>query len=118
MFIELMPLIEKRAITITVAALKDGHVRVNVVPTALAEDSKVNEKIGYSNKDKITLHGIWSNRAVREIDVSSPKPRGQECGHPFNQTKRSLLGLALRRNGHLQGCRLPHKLFRECRACR
>ena len=54
MFIELVPLIEKRAITITVAALKDGHVRVNVVPAALAEDSKVNEKIGYSSKDKIT----------------------------------------------------------------
>jgi hypothetical protein len=54
MFIELMPLIEKRPITITVAALKDGHVRVNVVPAALAEDRKVNEKIGYSNKDKIT----------------------------------------------------------------
>jgi PRTRC genetic system protein E len=54
MFIELMPLIEKRPITITVAALKDGHVRVNVVPAAFAEDSKVNEKIGYSNKDKIT----------------------------------------------------------------
>jgi PRTRC genetic system protein E len=54
MFIELMPLIEKRAITITVAALKDGHVRVNVVPAALSEDSKVNEKIGYPNKDKIT----------------------------------------------------------------
>jgi hypothetical protein len=35
----------------TVAALKHGHVRVNVVPAALAEDSKVNEKIGYSNKD-------------------------------------------------------------------
>jgi PRTRC genetic system protein E len=53
MFSELMPLIERRAITITVAALKEGHVRVNVVPAALAEDSKVNEKIGYSNKDKI-----------------------------------------------------------------
>ena len=49
-----MPLIEKRPITITVAALKDGHVRVNVVPAALSEDSKVNEKIGYPNKDKIT----------------------------------------------------------------
>jgi len=54
MFIELMLLIEKRAITITVATLKDGHVRVSVVPAALAEDSKVNEKIGYSSKDKIT----------------------------------------------------------------
>jgi hypothetical protein len=54
MFIELMLLIEKRAITITVATLKDGHVRVSVVPAALAEDSKVNEKIGYSSRDKIT----------------------------------------------------------------
>ncbi len=54
MFIELMPLIEKRTITITVAALQQGHIRVNVVPAALVEDSKVNEKIGYSNKDKIT----------------------------------------------------------------
>jgi hypothetical protein len=54
MFIELMPLIEKRAITITVAAHTDGHVRVNVVPAVLAEDSKVNEKIGYSSKDKIS----------------------------------------------------------------
>jgi PRTRC genetic system protein E len=53
MFSELMPLIERRAITITVAALNEGHVRVNVVSAALAEDSKVNEKIGYSNKDKI-----------------------------------------------------------------
>ena len=39
------------------------------------------------------LHGIWSSRAVREIDVSSPKPGDQEYGHSFNQTKRSLLGL-------------------------
>jgi hypothetical protein len=44
-----MPLIEKRPITSTVAALKDGHVRVNAVRAALAEDRKVNEKIGYSN---------------------------------------------------------------------
>jgi hypothetical protein len=34
MFIELMPLIEKRAVAITVAALKDEHVRVSVVPAA------------------------------------------------------------------------------------
>ena len=53
MFIELMPLIEKRAITITVAPLKEGRIRVNVVPMALAEDGKTNDNIGYSNKDKI-----------------------------------------------------------------
>jgi PRTRC genetic system protein E len=53
MFIELMPLLEKRAITITVAALSEGRIRVNVVPMALAEDGKTNDSIGYSNKDKI-----------------------------------------------------------------
>jgi PRTRC genetic system protein E len=53
MFIELMPLIEIRPLTITVAALSEGRIRVNVVPQALAKDSKVNEKIGYANKDKI-----------------------------------------------------------------
>jgi PRTRC genetic system protein E len=53
MFIELMPLIENRPLTITVAAVSEGRIRVNVVPQALAKDSKVNEKIGYANKDKI-----------------------------------------------------------------
>jgi PRTRC genetic system protein E len=53
MFSELMPLIENRPLTITVAALSEGRIRVNVVPQALAKDSKVNEKIGYANKDKI-----------------------------------------------------------------
>ena len=53
MFIELMPRIERRAITITVTALNQGHIRVNVVPASSADDSKINEKIGYSNKDKI-----------------------------------------------------------------
>jgi PRTRC genetic system protein E len=53
MFIELMPLIEKRAITITVAALSEGRIRVNVVPMALAGDTKANDKVGYANKDKI-----------------------------------------------------------------
>jgi PRTRC genetic system protein E len=53
MFIELMPLIENRPLTITVSALREGRIRVNVVPQALAKDSKVNEKIGYTQKDKI-----------------------------------------------------------------
>lgn len=53
MFTELMPLIENRPLTITVAALSEGRIRVNVVPQALAKDSKVNEKIGYANQDKI-----------------------------------------------------------------
>jgi PRTRC genetic system protein E len=54
MFTELMPLIEQRPLTITVALLNGGrHLRVNVVPQSLEKDGKVNEKIGYSSKDKI-----------------------------------------------------------------
>jgi PRTRC genetic system protein E len=54
MFTELMPLIEQRPLTITVAVLSGSHrIRVNVVPKSLDKDSQVNDKIGYSNKDKI-----------------------------------------------------------------
>ena len=49
MFKELHPLIQKRALTITVAALEDGKIRVNVVPQALDQDRKINEKVGYSH---------------------------------------------------------------------
>ena len=53
MFIELMPLIENRPLTITVAALSEGRIRINIVPQTLAKDNKMNEKIGYAHKDKI-----------------------------------------------------------------
>src|SRR5258708_35773422 len=53
MFTELMPLIEQRPVTITVAVLKSRQIRVNVVTKSLEKDSHVNDKIGYSNKDKI-----------------------------------------------------------------
>jgi PRTRC genetic system protein E len=54
MFTELMPLIEQRPLTITVAVLNGSRqIRVNVVPQSLERDGKVNDKIGYSSKDKI-----------------------------------------------------------------
>jgi len=54
MFAELMSLIEQRPVTITVAVLGGTNlIRVNVVPKSLDKDKQVNEKIGYSNKDKI-----------------------------------------------------------------
>lgn len=53
MFTELMPLIENRPLTITVASFGEGQIRVNVVPQAVETDHKVNDKIAYSNKDKI-----------------------------------------------------------------
>jgi PRTRC genetic system protein E len=54
MFKELVPLIEQRPVTLTVAVLSGSHlIRVNIVPKALEKDDQVNDKVGYSNKDKI-----------------------------------------------------------------
>jgi PRTRC genetic system protein E len=96
MFIELMPLIEKRAITITVAALGDGRIRVNVVPMALAGDTKVNDKVGYANKDKIAqvresaIHALTTPLSLTgepaEIDA-------QMAGHGSGHKKTSRHGL-------------------------
>jgi PRTRC genetic system protein E len=52
-FSELKRLIAKRSLTITVAVLDDGQIRVNVVPHAQLADSKVNEQIKYSNKSEV-----------------------------------------------------------------
>jgi hypothetical protein len=38
MFVELMPSIENRPFTITLAALSEGRIRVNVVPRTLEKD--------------------------------------------------------------------------------
>jgi PRTRC genetic system protein E len=53
MFTELQSLLAKRSLTITVAALGEEQIRVNVIPHRRAEDSKVNEQIKYSHKDEM-----------------------------------------------------------------
>ncbi|MGB8131143.1 MAG: PRTRC system protein E [Candidatus Angelobacter sp.] len=53
MFTELQSLLAKRSLTITVAALGDEQIRVNVIPHPRAEDAKVNEQIKYSHKDEM-----------------------------------------------------------------
>jgi len=53
MFKELQPLLARRSLTITVAALNDNTVRVNVIPLSRPEDAKVNEQIKYSHKDEV-----------------------------------------------------------------
>jgi PRTRC genetic system protein E len=52
-FTELKKLIAKRSLTITVAVLENEQIRVNVVPHARQEDSKVNDQIKYSNKSEV-----------------------------------------------------------------
>ena len=53
MFKELQPLLAKRSLTITVAALNGEQIRVNVIPHSRPEDTKVNEQIKYSHKDEV-----------------------------------------------------------------
>ena len=50
---ELESLLAKRSLTITVAALAAGQVRVNVIPHSRPEDTKVNEQIKYTHKDEV-----------------------------------------------------------------
>ena len=47
MFRELMPIIENRALTITVVRVHDGKIKLCVVPHALEKDDEINKKVGY-----------------------------------------------------------------------
>src|SRR5215472_11235653 len=49
MFRELMPLIQHRPLTLTVAAIDDKQIRVNVVPGKTEKDKAANKEIGYSH---------------------------------------------------------------------
>src|SRR5260370_7568648 len=53
MFKELMPVLKRRPITLTVSSLDGDLVRVNVVPHGLDEDKKGNDSIPYSSKEKV-----------------------------------------------------------------
>ncbi len=87
MFRELMPLIENRPLSITVAALSGGRIRVNVVPQVLEQGTKVNDKIGHSSKDKIakvpesTINALTTPLSLtgtpEELDESLPEALGQ-----------------------------------------
>jgi PRTRC genetic system protein E len=82
MFIELKKLIAKRSLTITVAVLDNGQIRVNVVPHVRPEDSKINEQIKYSSKSEVACVPEEAIKALttpvsitgtaEEIDVSFP----------------------------------------------
>jgi len=53
MFQELMPLIQNRPLTITVAAVGGAEIRVNVVPQPTDKDKKANDQIGYSHNKEV-----------------------------------------------------------------
>jgi PRTRC genetic system protein E len=86
MFQELHPLIQNRPLTITVASVGAGKVRVNVVPQALETDAKVNETISYSHKDRVAkvpesaIAGLTTPLSLtgtpEEIDSEMPQGPG------------------------------------------
>jgi PRTRC genetic system protein E len=53
MFTELKTLIQNRPLAITVAALSEGRIRVNVIPQTLPKDTEANGKIKYSHKSEV-----------------------------------------------------------------
>jgi PRTRC genetic system protein E len=53
MFTELMPIIGRRPVTITVAPENGELIRVTVIPHSLKTDKEVNDSIPYSGKDEI-----------------------------------------------------------------
>jgi len=52
-FTELMPVIQDRPLTITVAAVAAGKIKVCVVPQSQDKDGKVNSKIGHQAEKEV-----------------------------------------------------------------
>lgn len=83
MFSELKDLIAKRPITITVAVLAEGRIRVNVIPQPLPKDAEVNGRIKYSYKSEVAEVPESAIKALstplsltgtpEEIDAELPK---------------------------------------------
>lgn len=53
MFTELMPLIQNRPLTITVAPVGEQQIRVNVIPQATEKDKKANNQVGHSHSKEV-----------------------------------------------------------------
>ena len=53
MFSELMPLIQHRQLTLTVAAVDEKQIRVNVIPGKTEKDKAANKQIGYSHTKEV-----------------------------------------------------------------
>ncbi len=87
MFTELKQLLENRPLTITVASLTDGRIRVNVVPQAIPKDAEVNGEIKFSHKSEIAAAQDSAVKAVttplsltgtpEEIDAALPQALAQ-----------------------------------------
>ncbi len=53
MFKQLLPLVAKRPLTITVVAVEGDKLRLNVVPHSLEKDGEINDKITHAHKNEV-----------------------------------------------------------------
>ena len=53
MFSELMPLIQHRPLTLTIAAVDEKQIRVNVIPGKTEKDKAANKEIGHSHSKEV-----------------------------------------------------------------
>lgn len=53
MFKQLLPFVAARPLTITIAGVEDGKIRLNIVPHSMEKDRQINEKITHANRDEI-----------------------------------------------------------------
>ena len=53
MFSELMPLIQHRPLTLTIAAVDEKQIRVNVIPAKTEKDNAANKEIGHSHGKEV-----------------------------------------------------------------
>jgi PRTRC genetic system protein E len=53
MFSELMPLIQHRPLTLTIAAVDEKQIRVNVIPGKIEKDKAANKEIGHSHSKEV-----------------------------------------------------------------
>lgn len=75
MFLELMPSIQHRPLTLTVAAINEKQIRVNVIPGKTDKDKAANKEIGHSHSKEVApsyfgpdsiFHGTSRAHARRE----------------------------------------------------
>ncbi len=64
MFTQLMPLIQNRPVTLTVAAISPTQIRVNVVPQPSDKDKKANAAIGHSHAKEV---GVIPDEALQGL---------------------------------------------------
>jgi PRTRC genetic system protein E len=53
MFKQLLPFVAARPLTITIAGVEDGKIRLNIVPHSTEKDRRINDKITHANRDDI-----------------------------------------------------------------